>query len=79
MSMNFSFSNSGENATGQAFQLSMLSGNTTLTFGPISDYVSFLDYPILVTGAYMYTNGKCSLASPFRVNISSEDDTRKKQ
>ena len=73
------FSNRGSNDTGQANQLSMLSGNSTLTFGPVSEYVSFLDSPMLVRGAYMYTNGECSLASSFRVNISSEDDTRKKQ
>ena len=67
----------GTNGTDLAHQLSLLSGTSLYTFGPATDYVSCLESPMLVTGAYMYTNGECSLASPFQVNISSEDDTSK--
>ena len=55
----------------------MLSGSSTFTFEPVMGYVSFLESPMLVTGAYMFTNGECSLASPFRVKISSKDDASK--
>ena len=71
------FSNRGMTGTYLAHQLSMLSGDSAPALGPATDYASFLDSPMLVRGAYMYTNGECSLASPFRVNISSEDDKRK--
>ena len=61
---------------GRANQVTIL-GSTTESgdYGPTSDPVSFLDSPVLVTGALLLTNGECSLASPFRINISSEDDT----
>ena len=63
--------------TGQAYQLIILGriDSDARNYGPVSDYFSFLTFPILVTGAYLLTNGECSLASPFRLNINSEDDT----
>ena len=36
-------------------------------------YTSLLDSPILVTGAFLFTNGNCSLIGPFQLNISTED------
>ena len=52
-------------------------GETDDGLGLISDPVNFLDYPVLVTGAFLLTNGECSLASPLQVSISSEDDASK--
>ncbi len=66
---------SGE--SGRAYQLTTLIGNRTIGVEPNSDYITFLQNPRLVSGAFLVSNGDCSLTSPLQVNISSFSDVRK--
>ena len=52
-----------------------LVGNNSDDVEPATDYIPFLSSPVLVTGAFLLSNGNCTLASSLRVNISSEENT----
>lgn len=64
--------------SGRAHQLTTLIGNETIGVEPNSDYITFLGSSELVSGAFLISNGDCSLTSRLQVNISSLDSFRKR-